>query len=194
MTLTSEQRKKLIELYPYLQPRNLWTGKVSEDYDYSYIRGEYELPDGWLRLFFLYCKNIRPYLIKANILNTFQFSQLKEKYGTMRLYNFGITQENDAHILTYLYESYSAQICHICGKPARYESLGWIKPWCEDCIDKCPYTKTKIYSRSQMGIETWNNEKQCTEYTYYSFRKLAREYKKCLTMTENEFYTYIITI
>jgi hypothetical protein len=40
----------------------------------------------------------------------------------------------------------------------------------------------------------WNREKECTEYTYWSFRKLAREYKKCLQMTDEEFYQYIITV
>ena len=194
MTLTAEQRKKLIELYPYLQPRNLWAGKVSEDYDYSYIRGEHELPEGWIRLFFLYCKNLRSKLVETDTLDKFRFSQLKEKYGRMCLYNFGIPKNSDADILTSLYESYSTQICHVCGKLARYESLGWIEPWCESCADKCPYTKTKIYTRSQMGIGMWNREKDCTEVVYYSFRKLAREYKKCLLMTDEEFYQYIITV
>lgn len=194
MTLTKEQRKQLIEIYPYLQPRNLWAGKIADDYDYSYIRGEHELPDGWLRLFFLYCKNLRPILIETNLLDKFQFSQLKEKYGRMCLYNFGYPKYGGADILTHLYESYSQQICHVCGKPARYESKGWIEPWCEDCIDRCPYQYFKIYTRSQMGLGMWNREKDCTEYIYYSFRKLAREYKACLMMSEEEFYKYIITV
>lgn len=194
MTLTAEQRKKLIDLYPYLQPRNLWTGKVSEDYDYSYIRGEHELPEGWLRLFFLYCKNLRPILVETELLNKFGFSQLKEKYGRMCLYNFGIPRKGGADILTMMYESYSQDICHVCGKPARYDSKGWIEPWCEECIHRCPYQYSKIYKRSLMCIETWNREKDCTEATYYSFRKLAREYKNCLLMTDEEFYQYIITV
>ena len=36
METTKEQNKKLIERYPFLMPRNRWTGKVPEDYDYSY--------------------------------------------------------------------------------------------------------------------------------------------------------------
>ena len=194
MKLTTEQRKQLIKVYPYLQPRNVWTGKISEDYDYSYIRGEHELPDGWLRLFLLYCKNLRPILVETELLDKFRFSQLKEKYGRMCLYNFGIPRSSGADILTMMYESYSQDICHVCGKQARYESKGWIEPWCEECIDKCPYQYYKIYKRSQMSIETWNREKESTEQIYYSFRKLAREYKKCLAMSEDEFYNYIITV
>lgn len=194
MNLTKEQRKQLIEIYPYLQPRNLWTGDVTEYYDYGHIRGEYELPDGWLRLFFLYCKNLRPCLLEEGMLDKFRFSQLKEKYGRMCLYNFGIPRKGNAEILTTLYESYSTQICCVCGKPARYKSLGWIDPWCEDCIDRCSYTKTKIYTRSQMCIERYNPEKDCTEYIHYSFRKLAKEYKTCLSMSDEEFYNYLITV
>ena len=39
--LTPEQQrnKELIERYPYLLPHNIFTDKVPEDYDYSYING-----------------------------------------------------------------------------------------------------------------------------------------------------------
>ena len=194
MKLTSEQRKKLIEIYPYLQPRNLWTDETIVTDNYTYIRGEYELPEGWLKLFLLYCKNIRCSLAETNMLNKFRFSQLKEKYGRMRLYNMGVPKNSNITILTMLYECYSTQVCHVCGKLARYKSLGWIEPWCETCVDKCPYTKTKIYTSNQMCVETWNHEKECMETMYYSLRKLTREYKKCLQMSDEEFYQYIITV
>ena len=191
MNLTVDQRKNLIEIYPYLQPRSLWMGEIPTDYDYSYIRGE-ELPNGWLKLFLLYCKNIRPVLQKTNTLETFRFSDLKEKYGIMRLSNFGCT--NEIWILTLLYEAYSKQICHVCGNQARYESNGWIEPWCETCITHCPDSYFKIYRKSQMRISTYNREKSCEEVTFYSFRKLSREYRDCMKMTDNEFYTYITTV
>ena len=31
-----EKNKELIKKYPFLLPRNVWTDKVPEDYDYSY--------------------------------------------------------------------------------------------------------------------------------------------------------------
>ena len=31
-----ELNKKMVEEFPFLLPRNRWTDKVSEDYDYSY--------------------------------------------------------------------------------------------------------------------------------------------------------------
>ena len=73
-------RKALIKEYPYLQPRNVWTDKIAEDYDYEYILGEHDLPEGWFELFLQMCEDIKEPLIKADYLNEFRFSQLKEKY------------------------------------------------------------------------------------------------------------------
>ena len=36
MQSNKESNQKLIERFPFLIPRNRWTGKVPEDYDYSY--------------------------------------------------------------------------------------------------------------------------------------------------------------
>ena len=52
-------RKALIEKYPYLQPRRMTDGKISTDYDYQYIVGEHDLPEGWLVLFLQACEDIR---------------------------------------------------------------------------------------------------------------------------------------
>ena len=43
--------EQLIKFMPYLQPRNVWTDEIPKDYDYEYIRGEHEIPEGWLSLF-----------------------------------------------------------------------------------------------------------------------------------------------
>ena len=51
MDFTMEQNKALIEHFPYLQPRSLWTDEIAPDYSYDHIRGQWELPDGWGRLF-----------------------------------------------------------------------------------------------------------------------------------------------
>ncbi len=192
MTLTQIQRKRLIELYPYLQPRNVWTGKIADDYNYKYIKGEYDLPPGWFKLFLLYCKNIKPLLVQANMLDTFQFSQIKEKYGSMRLYTSGYP--DSMRIITHLYESYSKQICHRCGQLAQYESLGWIYPWCKECVDLCPYQRTKIHKRKHLTIETYNPMRDTTQITNYTFRYLNREYKHILQMTDEEFYIYLTQV
>lgn len=46
MQSNKESNQKLIERFPFLIPRNRWTGKVPEDYDYSYTELD-SMPDGW---------------------------------------------------------------------------------------------------------------------------------------------------
>ena len=124
--------KKLCEQFPYLVPRNVFTDKIPEDYDYDYIRGEYELPDGWFDLFLQMCEDIKQPLVDANYLEKFRFSQIKEKYGTMRCYVFGAPEE--VHNILNKYEYLSKFVCEICGRPAKYVTSGWIGSYCEDCI------------------------------------------------------------
>lgn len=41
-----EENKALISEFPFLLPRNRWTGNIPDDYDYSYTELD-DLPDGW---------------------------------------------------------------------------------------------------------------------------------------------------
>ncbi len=50
MQSNKESNQKLIERFPFLIPRNRWTGKVPEDYDYSYTELD-SMPDGWRKAF-----------------------------------------------------------------------------------------------------------------------------------------------
>jgi hypothetical protein len=106
-------RKALVEEYPYLQPRKAMTGEVHPDYDYQYIVGEYDLPEGWMQLFLQACEDIREPLEKAGDLEKFRFLQVKEKYGQMRLYHSGAADEV-CDILS-KYEFLSEQVCSECG-------------------------------------------------------------------------------
>ncbi len=125
-------RKALIEEYPYLQPRKAATGEVHPDYDYQFIVGEYDLPEGWMQLFLQACEDIKYPLEKAGQRNEFRFMQVKEKYGQMRLYHSGASEEvND---ILDKYEFLSEQVCSECGKPAVAITRGWIYPFCEEHI------------------------------------------------------------
>jgi hypothetical protein len=125
-------RKALIEEYPYLQPRRMTDGTVSPDYDYQFIVGEYDLPEGWLDLFLQMCEDIKAPLEKAGLLNEFRFLQVKEKYGQLRAYNTGGTEE--VFDIIDKYEFLSEQVCSTCGKPAAAMTRGWICPFCKECI------------------------------------------------------------
>jgi hypothetical protein len=125
-----QQRKSLIEEYPYLQPRKAMTGEVHPDYDYDFIVGEYDLPKGWLDLFLQMCEDIKVPLEKAGLLNDFRFLQVKEKFGQLRAYNTGGTEE--VYDIISKYEFLSEQVCCMCGKPATAMTRGWICPFCEE--------------------------------------------------------------
>lgn len=130
LELTNDKRKELIEQYPYLLPRNVFTGKPVEDYDYHYINGE-ELPAGWFELFLQMCEDIKEPLEKAGFIDKFRFSQIKEKYGSMRCYTSGAPQE--VCDIIDKYEILSEQVCCKCGAPASLQTLGYISPYCSKC-------------------------------------------------------------
>jgi len=116
--------------YPFLQPRNVWTGKRYWDWNEFY-----HIPRGWKKAFGKQLRNdLRKALIKDGILKTFYFTQIKEKYGELCLYNNG-TGEATEYVIRH-YEELSKCYCINCGKPARYMTTGWIEYLCEDCFDE----------------------------------------------------------
>ena len=75
------RNKKLVKRYPFLLPRNVWTGKIVEDYDYSWT--EYDCLDkGWQIGFGKFLlEDLREACFKTNFLDKLQFLQIKEKFG-----------------------------------------------------------------------------------------------------------------
>ena len=144
-----EENKRLVERYPYLQPRNVWTDKIPDDYDYSWTRAD-DIEDGWRELFLQMCEEIREPLIEADYLDKFRFTQIKEKYGTMRAYTFGAPRT--VFDIINKYEEMSARICIKCGKPATKISRGWISPWCDE--------HANLINDEMMSVDEWfsNNE------------------------------------
>ena len=129
--MTQNEIKDLIEKYPYLMPRNVWTDKIPDGFDYSYIRGIGELPPGWNKLFLQMCEDIRQPLKEAGYIEKFRFTQIKEKWGRMRCYHVGATVKVNDIIAKY--ENMSHYICSRCGKPANYKTLCYVETLCEEC-------------------------------------------------------------
>lgn len=154
--MAQEEIKKLVERYPYLLPRNVWTDKVPKDYDYTSIRGIDEIPNGWNKLFLQLCEDIRQPLIDANCLDEFRFSQIKEKWGYLECYNFG-APETVQDIID-KYSVMASYICTRCGKPATYETQGYIEPLCDDCWKDLGYeSKEKIEFKPYYKVEVFKN-------------------------------------
>lgn len=191
LNLTKEENKMLIEYFPFLQPRNVWTDKIPEDYDYDYILGVGDLPYGWERLFLLYCKHLKVELDKFNFNDKFRFSQIKEKYGDMRLYNNGYPRDSKCSDLEYIYSHLSTYVCQECGKPAKYESRGWIAQECEEHKSD---NSVKKGNRSYKVIIIGFDPNQSGKYeikipckTYWD------EYIKCLKMDKEKFLKYVMS-
>ena len=78
MQSNKESNQKLIERFPFLMPRNRWTGEVPEDYDYSYTELD-SMPDGWRKAFGeQMCEDIREELVRAEYLDQYRITQIKE--------------------------------------------------------------------------------------------------------------------
>lgn len=130
--MTQEEIKKLVERYPYLLPRNVFTDEIPDDYDYTYINGFGEIPKGWEKLFLQLCEDIRQPLIDAGYLDKFRFCQIKEKYNQLQCYHFGAPET--VHGIIDKYSAMSSYVCTRCGKPATCETTrGWIESFCDDC-------------------------------------------------------------
>jgi hypothetical protein len=132
--MTKEQNKKLVERYPFLLPRNVFTDELPEDYDYSYINGIGEIPEGWEKLFLQLCEDIRQPLIDADYLDKFRFVQIKEKYNRLECYNNGAPEK--VHEIIDKYSMMAGYICTVCGRPATFETNGYIASYCDDCLKK----------------------------------------------------------
>lgn len=131
--------------YPFLQPRNVWTGK--KYWDFNKLEN---IPAGWRKAFGKQLRNdLRKALIKDGILHDFYFTQIKEKWGKLCLYNNGTGPASD-YVINH-YQELSMCYCINCGKPARYVTDGWIEYLCEDCFDECSNTEMENYQEYKLS-------------------------------------------
>lgn len=132
MTAEQEENKKLIEKYPFLLPRNVFTGEVIEGYNYDYTELD-EMPNGWKKSFGLQMvEELNEAL--GDFRKEYRIVDIKEKYGTLCWYDSGCTDEGLKVIQKY--EELSKEICIDCGKPATKQTDGWINYLCEECYNK----------------------------------------------------------
>lgn len=87
-----------------------------------------------------YTKDIHKYSIKyliayikgIKLLLNYRIMQIKEKFGGLRWYSEGDTQE--IFNIINKYEDISYKTCIVCGKDAKYMTRGWICPYCEEHV------------------------------------------------------------
>lgn len=127
-----QENKALCDKYPFLIPRNCFTGEIPEGYDYGYTELD-AMPTGWHIAFGeQMCEEIAQALKKADYLDEYLILQIKEKYGELRWYDSGAPQEVEDIIEKY--RRLSTKVCVKCGKPATLTTQGWISPYCDTCV------------------------------------------------------------
>lgn len=127
------KNKKLIKQFPWLLPRNVWTDKVVDNYDYSYTELD-NLPKGWENLAINLCEEIKPILEKVNYVNYFRITQWKEKYGSLCVYYNSVPSiiSNELDNIISKYEILSKEKCIVCGKKGKINyNEYWLEPLCQ---------------------------------------------------------------
>ena len=142
------RNKKLIKKYPWLYPRNSWTGKKIKPYDYSFTELDF-IPAGWMKTFGdMMCEEIHQELIRTHYVDKFVILQAKEKYGSMRIYTGSLPSDSHVWEIIEKYSILSENICATCGRPdVPQTNGGWIIPICKRCWAK-QENKRKMYFRS----------------------------------------------
>ena len=165
-----ENNKKLIDNHPYLLPRNVFSDEVRGDYNYEFTWYD-DIPEGWRIAFgeFL-LEDLRDALLKTNYLDRFRLFDVKEKYGSLRIYCNAATQE--VHDVIRKYEYISQYICFNCGSPHAciVNDYGWYLPLCEECWNKQNIERQekgyRIMSYEEAGGKIYELPNSYTVVTY----------------------------
>ena len=124
-----EHVKALTVKYPFLRVKD---PVASDTWTDSWL---FDLEDGWRKAFGDdLCKELDAAIKEDKCEDTFEFVQIKEKFGALRLYAWGYGKKVGEVLAKY--EELSKYICGHCGQPATRISKGWIYPFCDPCVDK----------------------------------------------------------
>lgn len=141
--------KVLIEKYPWLGRRiyddktDSYISDPEEDYLFTWLD---DMPDGWrLKFGIQMCEELQSELERINFVDQIAILQIKEKYGRLRFYTWGVSGIYD---IISKYEDLSESTCIECGKPAEWMSVGWISPYCTNC-------KTQLIESGDMKEENF---------------------------------------
>lgn len=183
------RNKKLVKSYPWIAIVDWHRNKVK---DYSYTMYD-DVPNGWKRAFGkIMLEEYREVLIRNHYLNDFQWMEVKEKYGTLRLYSNGAPRE--VLKLESKYDYISGFFCISCGRiNSPVLTDGWVEPLCEDCYNKRIVKQRRWHEKNCKGTFTYtpykdlNKEEQNIEmfaiYKCYSNEQGNYEEKRDYSQT-----------
>ena len=197
--------KKLIKKYPFLLPKNVWTGEDLEDYDYSWTLLD-EVPKGWrITIMPIFLEDLRKELIKFDYLDKYYITQIKEKYGELRWYDSGYPEGSKVEDIVEIYCYLSGNVCIKCGKPdVPMINDSWISPYCLNCwIDLAVSNASKaaIPSIVHDAQESYNelaskrdrlpNVYQYTRYSKDEKEEISINIKNKVTNIRNNWKKYL---
>lgn len=128
-----EFNKMLINKYPWVQPKD-YKGEPVGNFEYTELDF---LPYGWRVAFGdSMCDEIQSEyeLLSEEEKEYFKITEIKEKFGGLRFYIAGGTEK--MYDIIDKYEDFSYTVCIDCGKPATWQSMGYILYFCDDCKRK----------------------------------------------------------
>ena len=127
-------KQELIERYPFLRVRNVWTGELVESND-EFTELDF-IPEGWRKAFGLkMMEEIRNILLRYDYMNDFYFIDIKEKHGVLNM-SFASAPEHisdEVQKVLDKYEELSYNTCIECGEPTIHHTEGRIVPLCIKC-------------------------------------------------------------
>lgn len=92
----------------------------------------FECNDGWFKIIDDMSAEIHYIILKTKC--SCRVAQIKEKYGTLRVYMDTSLDEIDKIIDKA--EGLSGKTCEICGEAGQLRGNTWFSTYCDDCMEK----------------------------------------------------------
>ena len=121
--------QELLEKYSHLfEPP-----EIRRDPEQSCMAWGFEHDQGWMSIIKDMLEQISE-IVERKQLDDFYFTQIKEKFGTLRVYT-SLYDEEISEVISN-YEELSGETCEICGAPGKLRGGGWIKCLCDQHAKK----------------------------------------------------------
>jgi hypothetical protein len=130
--MSPELEQKLTEKFP-----ELFNGR-SKPKSESLMAFGCEHGDGWFNIILCVCDAIENHLKRMETRPDYEFFQIKEKFGTLRVYDNG----HDEYIagVIRMAENMSTFTCEVTGRPGRLCRKGhWYRTLCDEQAEKDGY-------------------------------------------------------
>jgi hypothetical protein len=113
-----------------------WKEELYKTYPELFERCSIDIGDGWENIMRSLCtmmtedRHIITAHNGADADGTPTFTQIKEKFGALRIYATKVSIAQDAYIS--FAEEMSRYVCEVCGNPGKIRTGGWIQTRCDE--------------------------------------------------------------